>query len=146
MSDLSVVCGFVGTLCETPPSYCLNMFGHMKSYVSTSPIHTTVRMLMGFRQSGCNIIIIDYHTNQYRSDITDWLKTHGVKFDYLVLPTKDNVKENTQAKCDLIQKITMEEDVYGKILCGIDANPNVCDFLAQIKSRPFVYHLNRRGL
>lgn len=147
MSDLCVICGFTGVLCELLPSYHLDDYGQMKSYVSTPPIYSTIRMLMGFKKSGCDIVIIDHNNSKSKLKILKWLEEHCVPFDHFFSPSQEKIYESEAlVKQRIITEITDRGELTSKILCCIERDPHVCRVLSNLKDRPYIYQLSRREL
>lgn len=146
MSDLCVICGFTGVICEKLPSYYLDEYGQMKHYVSTKPIYSTIRMLIGFKKSGCDIVIVDHNGAKFKKQMSNWLSEHGVQFDHFVCPQQPDIYESEALVKQRIINDAINDGIIGKIFCCIERDQHVCRLLAAFKDRPYIYQLSRREL
>ena len=85
-----------------------------------TPIMNTIAVVNGLWVSGFTVIILTGRSDEVEADSVEWLKRHGVHYDYMIMRRHDDNRQDTIIKEEVLRAIGLS-----RIICAFDDNPSV---------------------
>lgn len=92
-----------------------------------TPIRDTIAVINGLWVSGFAVIVLTGRSDEVERESHEWLKYHGVKYDYMIMRRATDNRKDTIIKEEVLRAIGLEN-----IVCAFDDSPSVIPFMRSL--------------